>query len=136
MRVAVAPFVFIKICRAVLPEVGFIHLVHIEGPESIESAIAAAEATDFVLLDSGRPSAETPELGGTGRTHDLVGHQRVVAQVNAPVFLAGGLAAENVGAAIRAVRSAGVDVCSGLRDEVGRLDRNALASFAGAVRSA
>ena len=99
MRVAVAPFVFIKICRAVLPEVGFIHLVHIEGPESIESAIAAAEATDFVLLDSGRPSAETPELGGTGRTHDLVGHQRVVAQVNASVFLAGGLAAENVGAA-------------------------------------
>ena len=122
--------------RAVLPEVGFIHLVHIEGPESIESAIAAAEATDFVLLDSGRPSAETPELGGTRRPHDWSVSGRVVAEVNVPVFLAGGLNAENVGAAIRAERPAGVDVCSGLRDEAGRLDRNALASFVGAVHSA
>ena len=122
--------------RDALPSTQVLQAVHVEGPESVEIAMAAAEGADFILLDSGRPSAVTPELGGTGRTHDWSVSERIVAEVSVPVVLAGGLNAENVRDAIRSVRPAGVDVCSGLRDQVGRLDPDALASFVGAVRSA
>jgi phosphoribosylanthranilate isomerase len=49
-----------------------------------------------------------------------------------PLFLAGGLNAENVGEAIRTVRPFGVDVCSGVRTE-GKLDPMKLARFVRAV---
>jgi phosphoribosylanthranilate isomerase len=49
------------------------------------------------------------------------------------VFLAGGLRAENVAEAVRAVRPFGVDVCSGVRVD-GRLDARRLGAFARAVQ--
>jgi len=45
-----------------------------------------------------------------------------------PVFLAGGLRAENVAEAIETVRPFGLDVCSGVRTE-GRLDPEKLKRF-------
>jgi phosphoribosylanthranilate isomerase len=59
----------------------------------------------------------------------------LVSAVQVPVFLAGGLRAENVAAAIQHVRPYGVDVCSGVRTN-GRLDPAKLDSFMAAVRSA
>ena len=78
-----------------------------------------AVGSDFVLLDSGRPSALVPELGGTGRTHDSAVSAQIVSRLDVPVFLAGGLGPENVAEAIRTVRPVGVDLCSGIRDPAG-----------------
>ena len=52
-----------------------------------------------------------------------------------PVFLAGGLHAGNVAAALAAVRPFGVDLCSGVRSH-GRLDAAALAAFMAAAAAA
>jgi phosphoribosylanthranilate isomerase len=49
-----------------------------------------------------------------------------------PLFLAGGLKAENVRDAINQVQPFGVDVCSGVRTE-GKLDPAKLASFFAAI---
>jgi phosphoribosylanthranilate isomerase len=72
------------------------------------------------------------ELGGTGRVHDWNWSRRIVETAPVPVFLAGGLNAGNVGAAIERVRPFGVDVCSGVRSN-GRLDADKLAAFVAAV---
>ncbi|MCA9156617.1 MAG: hypothetical protein KDA38_17625, partial [Planctomycetales bacterium] len=45
-----------------------------------------------------------------------------------PVFLAGGLKAENVAAAVNRVQPFGLDLCSGVRTD-GRLDPNKLTAF-------
>jgi phosphoribosylanthranilate isomerase len=72
------------------------------------------------------------ELGGTGRIHDWRLSRRIREEAGVPIFLAGGLSAENVVAAILAVRPFGLDVCSGLRSE-GRLDQRKLEAFMSAV---
>lgn len=120
--------------RMELPNVALIQVVHVEGPASIEEARAAAVGADAILLDSGRLGAARRELGGTGRTHDWSVSREIVEVVPVPVLLAGGLQPENVAEAIRRVRPAGVDVCSGLR-VAGHLNEARLRVFAEAVAS-
>ena len=61
---------------------------------------------------------------------------RAIAEaVPVPVILAGGLRAENVGAAIEAVRPFALDVCTGVRTN-GVLDEEKLADFMREVRAA
>ena len=120
--------------RDAMPGVGIVQVIHVTGPESVDEAVAVAPHVSALLLDSGRPSLAVKELGGTGRTHDWEVSRAIrdaVAGV-APVFLAGGLRAENVADAIRAVEPFGVDVCSGLRTD-GRLDAAKLDAFMRAV---
>ncbi len=52
-----------------------------------------------------------------------------------PVYLAGGLRADNVAEAVATVAPFALDVCSGVRTE-GRLDEGKLEAFFAAVRSA
>lgn len=113
----VAPAQVIGGVRAAIPWVKLVPVVHVEGEGAIEEACALARCgVDGVLLDSGRPSAGVPELGGTGRVHDWAVSRRLVEVVApVPVFLAGGLRAENVAEAVAVVRPFGVDVCSGVR---------------------
>ncbi|MEM7023509.1 MAG: hypothetical protein AAF637_13090 [Pseudomonadota bacterium] len=85
-----------------------------------------------MLLDSGRPQAPIKLLGGTGLTHDWQLSRRIVGAVSVPVFLAGGLRAENVAQAIEQVRPFGVDLCTGVRSD-GRLDPARLQAFFSAV---
>ena len=118
-----------------LPGVRRFQVVHVTGPESIAEALAAAGAAHALLLDSGNPAASVKELGGTGRVHDWDVSAEIVRRAPVPVFLAGGLNAENVAEAVRAVRPFGVDVCSGVRVS-GRLDADRLGAFVEAVRSA
>lgn len=120
--------------RKALPGTGLLQVVHVEGPEALDEALEAAEAAHALLLDSGRPTAEVRELGGTGRPHDWSVSRRIVEAVDLPVFLAGGLGAENVSEAIRRVRPYGVDVCSGLRT-AGALDSAKLSDFMASVRT-
>lgn len=90
---------------------------------------------DAILLDSGNPTLAVKELGGAGRTHDWSVSRAIVESVRVPVYLAGGLRAENVGAAVEAVRPVGVDVCTGVRTD-GRLDDLKLQAFILALRGA
>lgn len=72
--------------------------------------------------------------GGTGRSFDwalLEGRSWPV-----PLFVAGGLTAENVGESIRRTRPNAVDVASGVEDSPGIKDRHRMRRFFDAVREA
>jgi phosphoribosylanthranilate isomerase len=112
-----------------------VQVIHVEGPEALALIPVYAPYVHAFLLDSGRPNAATPELGGTGRTHDWAVSAAFVRASPRPVFLAGGLHAGNVADAIRAVRPFGLDLCSGARTD-GRLDPAKLAAFVTAARAA
>lgn len=112
-----------------------VQVIHMEGPEALDLIEKYEPYVHAFLLDSGRPSAETPELGGTGRTHDWDLSRRFVEKSKKPVYLAGGLTPENVQEAILTVRPFGVDVCSGVRTN-GHLDPRKLADFMSAIRTA
>ena len=118
--------------RALLPGIRLVQVVHIADAASVDEALAAAQAVDALLLDSGNQRLAVKELGGTGRTHDWSLSRRVTEQSPVPVFLAGGLTPANVRAAIDAVGPFGVDVCSGLRTG-GALDPRKLAAFVAAA---
>lgn len=114
--------------RRELPGIGLVQVVHVTGIQAIEEACRVAPYADALLLDSGNPSLTVKELGGTGRTHDWMISRRIREEVGAPIFLAGGLRAENVADAIRQVKPYAVDVCSGARTN-GRLDEEKLSRF-------
>jgi len=105
--------------KAAAGSIDILQVVHVGGPEALEQAQRAAVGSDFVMLDSGRPSTLVPELGGTGRTHDWAVSAQIVSRLDVPVFLAGGLGPENIAEVIRTVRPTGVGLCSGIRDPAG-----------------
>lgn len=119
--------------RRALPGTKLVQVVHVTDLDSVTEAVHVAEQVDAILLDSGNQSLPIPELGGTGRTHDWSISRQIRDRVSKPLFLAGGLSAENVRAAVDAVRPFGVDVCSGVR-VAGRLDEDRLAHFVRALR--
>lgn len=121
--------------RRELPGVGLVQVVHVTGEEAITESITVSEFVDAILLDSGNQSLPVKELGGTGRTHDWTISRKIVESVNVPVYLAGGLKAENVAEAIRQVQPFGVDLCSGVRTN-GKLDEGKLTRFFEQVNSA
>jgi phosphoribosylanthranilate isomerase len=114
--------------RNELPGIGLVQVVHVVGEESIVEAITVSEFVDAILLDSGNQSLPVKELGGTGRTHDWTLSKRIVKSVRIPVYLAGGLKAENVAEAVRQVQPFGVDLCSGVRTN-GMLNEITLTTF-------
>ncbi len=88
-----------------------------------EADLAAARQStaDYILLDSG---------AGTGRTFDW----RLIHDLQAPCFLAGGLTPGNVGEALKLLSPYGVDVSSGIETD-GVKDPDKMAAFAAAVRN-
>ena len=128
---AVEPSAY-EVIRRALPHLKIVQVIHVSGAQSVADARARAPLVDALLLDSGRPNAAVRELGGTGRTHDWSLSREIVATVERPVFLAGGLRPENVAEAIRRVRPFGVDLCTGVRRD-GRLDPVRLRNFFSAV---
>jgi phosphoribosylanthranilate isomerase len=73
------------------------------------------------------------EAGGGGRGFDWSAAPR---DIGKPVLLAGGLTADNVAAAIRALHPFAVDVSSGIESEPGRKDEERMRRFIAAVRKA
>jgi phosphoribosylanthranilate isomerase len=120
--------------RDAMPELRIVQVVHVTGPESVDEACIAAQTSDMILLDSGNPTAKIRELGGTGRVHDWTVSRKIREAIDVPLWLAGGLRADNVTAAIEAVRPYGVDVCSGVRTG-GALDEPKVRAFTAAVRA-
>jgi phosphoribosylanthranilate isomerase len=84
-----------------------------------------------VLLD-----AYHPELrGGTGKTCDWSAARETL-RFSRFLILSGGLNAENVAGAIKAVTPHAVDVCSAVESAPGVKDRSAINDFIAAVRAA
>lgn len=134
---AVAPGELVAL-RSEMPSLRLVQVIHVLDEASVGEAAAALPHVHALLLDSGNPRLAVKELGGTGRVHDWGLSRRIreaADRAGVPVFLAGGLRAENVGEAVRAVRPFGVDVCSGVRTD-GRLDAAKLATFAAALAAA
>jgi phosphoribosylanthranilate isomerase len=121
--------------RAALPGIRLVQVVHVVDQGAIDQAATAAQFVDAVLVDSGNPTLEVKQLGGTGRRHDWAVSARIRKQLNVPIFLAGGLNADNVAEAIDTVQPFALDVCTGVRDEALALDLDKLARFATAVAS-
>ena len=114
--------------RKALPAIKLVQVIHVLGEESISEAIQVAKDVDAILLDSGNPNLSIKELGGTGRTHNWQISQAIVAALDIPVFLAGGLNVDNVPTAIQTVQPFGLDLCSGVRTN-GALDEKKLKAF-------
>jgi phosphoribosylanthranilate isomerase len=123
-----------KEIRKALPHLRIVQVIHVNGEQSIEDAMKIEKEVDAILLDSGNPKAAIKTLGGTGNTHDWQISRKLVETVSVPVFLAGGLNAGNVAAAIEMVNPFGVDVCSGVRTN-GKLDESRLDAFIRAVHN-
>ncbi len=121
--------------RAALPGISLVQVIHVTGEESVDEARRVSAFVDAILLDSGNQALAVKELGGTGRTHDWTISRRIRNTVGVPVFLAGGLKAENVVEAIRAVEPFGLDLCSGVRTD-GKLDEAKLKGFFQSVAQA
>jgi phosphoribosylanthranilate isomerase len=118
--------------RRALPGIRLVQVIHVSGLESVAEAIEVAPRVDALLLDSGNQSLAVKELGGTGRVHDWDVSRIIRERAGVPVFLAGGLSADNVRRAVEKVGPFGLDLCSGVRSE-GRLDPDKLAAFFGAL---
>jgi phosphoribosylanthranilate isomerase len=95
---------------------------------SVDEAIEMSHSVDALLLDSGNPTLTIKELVGTGRVHNWTLSRKIVEQSNVPVFLAGGLNADNVRQAIEQVQPFGLDLCSGVRTDK-KLDPYKLEKF-------
>lgn len=121
--------------RAALPGIGLVQVIHVTGPESVAEAVAVAPHVDAILLDSGNQKLAVKELGGTGRTHDWRLSREIVTAVRVPVYLAGGLNADNVAAAVAQVRPFGLDICSGVRMN-GKLHQQKLEQFIAGAQAA
>jgi phosphoribosylanthranilate isomerase len=87
--------------------------------------------TDAVLLDAYAADA----WGGTGRTFDWSLARRTREAVS-KLFLAGGLAPDNVADAVRLVRPFAVDVCSGVETSPRRKSFQLMRRFVEQVREA
>lgn len=129
---AVDPRVYAGI-RAALPATKIVQVIHVRDRASVAEAREVAPRVDALLLDSGNPDLVTKELGGTGRLHDWSLSRAIVAAVDKPVFLAGGIRPDNVSAALDAVRPFGIDLCSGVRTD-GALDGDKLGALVAAMR--
>lgn len=110
-------------------------------PVDVVAAVDAADAdavrrydgvADALLVDS----LDDSGAGGTGETHDWGRTRAVVADVDAPVFLAGGLTPENVRAAVETVAPYAVDVASGVERDGGVKNDDAVRSFVTEARDA
>ncbi|MBK9216768.1 MAG: phosphoribosylanthranilate isomerase [Chloracidobacterium sp.] len=118
--------------RTALPQVKLVQVIHVIDDSSVDEACELAEHVDAILLDSGNPRLAVKELGGTGRRHDWRLSRKIVEICGKPVFLAGGLNADNIREAIDAVQPFGLDLCSGVRTD-GRLDLQKLEALFSAI---
>lgn len=121
--------------REAMPGIALVQVIHVMGEESIAEAGAVAPHVNALLLDSGNQLLAVKELGGTGRIHNWEISRAIRERVDVPIFLAGGLNAENVAEAIRQVGPFGVDICSGVRTG-GLLDEVKLGRFFAAIENA
>lgn len=91
---------------------------------------AGHHSTVTLLVDA----SDSVRRGGTGRTANWSLARRLARR--RPVLLAGGLNADNVGRALRAVRPWGIDASSGVESRPGRKSTAKIAALCAAVAEA
>jgi phosphoribosylanthranilate isomerase len=110
------------------------------GRERVIKAVSVTGPIDWPLVEAYAVVARilfdtaSSNGGGTGRRFDWGLLEGRAPELEA--WLAGGLDAANVGAALRSVRPAGVDVASGVEATVGRKDPAKIRAFIAGVRAA
>jgi phosphoribosylanthranilate isomerase len=119
--------------KEALPAIKLVQVIHVIDEQSVDEAISIAEQVDAILLDSGNPNLRIKVLGGTGRVHNWKLSRKIVESIGIPVFLAGGINAENVKQAIEFVGPFGIDLCSSVRTD-GALDKKKLDTFFNALK--
>jgi phosphoribosylanthranilate isomerase len=128
---------------AELSGVPVIKAVPVAGPEFADDLLAYAEACRrkgampaAFLLDT----AAVGKYGGTGRAFDWnwVAQARAAGKLEGlpPLYLAGGLTAANVAAAVRTARPDGVDTAGGVEISPGLKDHAKVKAFCDAARRA
>ena len=127
-----------------------IHLLQFHGDEDdaycrqfdrpFMKAARVKPGMDLVQYAADFPSAQAILLdafvdgyGGGGKVFDW---SLIPAQLGKPLVLSGGLDADNVGAAVKRVRPAAVDVSSGVEAAKGVKDAGKVRAFVAAVRTA
>ena len=118
--------------REAIPTVKIVQVIHVLNEKQIDEALEIEPWVDAILLDSGNPNLKVKILGGTGNAHDWKLSRKIREAVNKPVFLAGGINAQNVQQAIAEVNPYGIDLCSSVRTN-GQLDASKLDIFFKAI---
>ena len=118
--------------REAIPTVKIVQVIHVLNEKQIDEALEIEPWVDAILLDSGNPNLKVKILGGTGNSHDWKLSRKIREAVNKPVFLAGGINAQNVQQAIEEVNPYGIDLCSSVRTN-GQLDASKLDIFFKAI---
>jgi len=94
--------------RGMLPAgMEIMQAIAVGADDDIAMAREYAQVADYLILDS--YTTDVQGVGAAGVTHDWSRSAEIVASVDIPVILAGGLSAENVAESIAAVRPWGVD---------------------------
>ena len=114
--------------REAIPTVKIVQVIHVLDEKQIEEALEVEPCVDAILLDSGNPNLKVKILGGTGNKHDWKLSRKIREVVKKPVFLAGGISAQNVKQAIEEVNPYGIDLCGSVRTN-GQLDASKLDIF-------
>jgi len=118
--------------REAIPTVKIVQVIHVLNEKQIDEALEIEPWVDAILLDSGNPNLKVKILGGTGNAHDWKLSRKIREAVKKPVFLAGGINAQNVQQAIEEVNPYGIDLCSSVRTN-GQLDGSKLDIFFKAI---
>lgn len=114
--------------RQAIPMVKIVQVIHVLNEKQIDEALEIEPLIDAILLDSGNPYTKTKILGGTGNPHNWKLSRKIRDAVKKPVFLAGGINAQNVKQAMEEVNPYGIDLCSSVRTN-GKLDVTKLDIF-------
>ena len=96
--------------RRRLPGIRIMQAISVGDHSAVNLCLQYQDAADMIILDT-----EVSTIGGigaSGETHDWSISKEIVDRCKIPVILAGGLSAENVTAAIKAVRPWAVDSLS------------------------
>jgi phosphoribosylanthranilate isomerase len=111
-----------QIRKRLAPDIKLMKAIPVDDEESVKIAQDFAQVSDALLLDTSCKGF--PGVGATGFVHDWNVSRKIVASVDIPVILAGGLDKDNVGEAITKVRPWGVDSNTSTNVEGSRVEKD------------
>ncbi|KAJ3193054.1 bifunctional tryptophan synthase trp1 [Irineochytrium annulatum] len=114
---------------APLLRVPAIRVIHVEEGAARADVVASVRKGSGAVMVGLLDTASRGVRGGTGTVFDWTVAKDVVGVARIPVWIAGGLAVNNVGEAIRTVRPWCVDIGSGVEKEKGIKDHVKVAKF-------